>query len=447
MKKLFPFLFVLSIIVSGCIISGSPLEDSVFVFPGNTKTFSIKTFPNNGNIVWTLDGEEVQTGGNTYKYTAADDGIKSHTLVARELNAFGQDTYGWHISNDADTAPSYGNNPHVTSGPGPWFEGWYTRVTDIGGSRSIAVIVASSVLKGEYYTPGQYLPGKVNVLISEGDGAPTLSYTVFPEETMALVDGEPVTENPGLSSPANFEWIAVGLGTITQDIIDITIPGVVDVYIQTENRLPFNTYCPDVGPYGILDYFSLPLYWWVHSLGSDAQYEYTILEDGGSDTVNGIGYAHQEKNWGAGFPIGWVWTQGIAPDNESQFVMSTAEVDFDFFILDSWIASFRSPLVSWDFSFINTNTVIQTQHNGCEGTFYFEITDPTRKLTFDASTPPSSFGSVSTPSEEGGFNPETGAESFSATVEVSAYKNDVLIDQRLFYNAVIEFGTGYYMCQ
>ena len=442
-KKIFSILFVFSVILSGCIISGLPLKETVFVFPGNTKTFSLKTFPNNSNIVWTLDGVDVQSGGQSFKYTAVDDGITSHTLVARELNSFGQDEYVWEISNDADAATSYANNPHIPSGSGPWFEGWYTRVTDIGGSRSIAIIVATGLPKDEVYIPGKYLPGKVNVLISEGDGAQTLSYTVFPEETMALVDGEPVTQNPTFSSPANFEWIAVGLGSITQDTIDFTLPGIVDVHVKTENRRPFNTYNPDIGPYGALDLFPLPLYWWVHSLGSDAEYEYTL---NGAETVRGFGYAHQEKNWGAGFPIGWIWTQGIAPDNESQFVMSTAEVDFELFVLDSWIASFRSPLVSWNFSFTNTNTVIQTQHNGCEGTFYFEITDPTRKLTFDAFTSPASFGFVSTPSEDGRFNPETGVESFSATVEVSAYKNDVLIDQRVFYNSALEFGTGY-MCQ
>jgi len=444
MNKLLSLLFVFSAILSGCIISGTPIGDPVFVFPGNTKTFSVKTFLSNSNFVWILDEEEVQSGGDTFEYTAQDNGIKSHTLVVMELNSLVKDTHEWNISNDADAAPSSANNPHVPSGPGPWFEGWYTRVSDVGGSRSIAIIGASSLPKDEYYTPGQYLPGYINVLISEGNGAPTKSFTVYPEHTMTLVDGEPVTKNPALFSPANFEWIAEGFGTITQDSVDIIIPGVLDIHIQTENRLPYNTSRTEIGPYGELDLLPLPLSWWIHSLGSDAQYRYTILGDS-SPEISGVGYAHLEKNWGAGFPIGWVWAQGIAQGNKAQFVVSTAEIDFGFFILNAWIAGYRSPTISWDFRVSMADVNYYTERDACAGTFLFEIADSNRKLIFDAYASPDTFGDVSTPSENG-FAPETGGESFSATVAVSAYVNELLTDHQIFYNAALEFGTGY-MCQ
>lgn len=212
--------------------------------------------------------------------------------------------------------------------------------------------------------------------------------------------------------------------------------------IQTANRLPGDKYTPDNGPYKWLDLVPLPLRWWIHSLGSDAEYEYTILAKGPSQRVSGVGYAHQEKNWGAGFPIGLVWTQGIAADNEAQFVMSTAEVDMGLFILNAWIGGFRSPVVSWDFGFFMPDTVMVTEHDACVGTFFFEMSDPVRRLTFDAFAPPDTFGDVSTPSEEG-FAPETGIESFSATLEVSAYVGELMIDRQLFSNAAVEFGTGY----
>ena len=433
---------VISLVVSGCIISGIPTEDPVFVFPGATKTFTAIAGGSVGDLVWYLDDVEVQSGGNTFAYTAQDDGTTDHTLAVKLRCALGNDTYAWNINTDADEAPSSPNNPHIPSGPGPWFEGWYTRVSDIGGNRSIAVIGASSLPQGQSFTPGQYLPGYINVLVSEGNGAPTLSFTVFPEQTMSLVDGEPVAGNPVPLSPADFEWIAVGYGTITQDSVDISIPGMIDVHIQTEDRLPWDIDSPDIGPYKQLDSIPLPLRWWIHSLGSDADYQYTLYEGGGSESASGIGYAHQEKNWGAGFPIGWVWTQGISPDNQAQFVMSTAEVDMGFFILEAWIGGYRSPTVSWDFGFFMPDTVMYTEHDACEGTFFFEMTDPDRRLTFDAFAPPDTFGYVSTPSP-GGFMPETGVESFSATVDVSAYEGGLLIDQQKFHNAALEFGTGY----
>ncbi len=436
------WILILAILSGGCIVSGTPEEDPVFVLAGASKTFTVIALAAPGDLVWLLDGEPVQTGGSTFEYTEADDCVASHTLAVTLPNALGNDTHTWNITTDAEVVAGSPNNPHIPPGPGPWFEGWYFRVSDVAGSRSVAVIVASSLPSGATYTPGEFLPGYINVLISEGDGAPTRSFTVFPERTMALVDGGPVASNPVPFSPSNFQWIAEGFGTITQDSVDIAIPGVLDLHFQTENRLPFNIATPEVGPYGDIEVLPLPLRWWVHSLGSDAAYQYTVEGAEGAETKSGVGYAHLEKNWGAGFPIGWVWTQGIDRDNEAQFSMSTAEVDFGLFIVNAWIAAYRSPVVSWNYAFFMPDTLFFTERDPCVGTFFFEITDPLRRLTFDAFAPPDTFGSVSTPSPDG-FQPETGEESFSATVEVSAYEGGVMIDQRIFENAALEFGTGY----
>ena len=433
-----------SLLSSGCIVTGSPGEDPVYVFPGASKIFTAYTFADHGDLVWTLDDVQVQAGGNTFEYTAPDNSTTFQTLKAHLTNALGNDTYVWNITTNAEVVAGSPNNPHVPSGPGPWFEGWYTRVSDVGGSRSIAIIVASALPQGQYYTPGQYYPGKINVLISEGDGAPTYSYTIYPEQTMALVDGEPVSTNPVPYSIADFEWLAEGFGTVTEDSVVVSIPGVVDVNVQTENRLPFNIFDPEIGPYAGLDALPLPLRWWIHSLGSDATYQYTVHSGDNAGTYSGTGYTHLEKNWGAAFPLGWIWTQGIATDNEAQFVMSTAEVDFDLFILDTYIGAFRSPNVNWDYIFSMPELTFIREHDGCAGTFRFEIMDPTldRHLIFDASTPPESFGYVSTPSPTG-FEPETGVESFSATVDVWAYQGGTLLDHQIFYNAALEFGTGW----
>ena len=444
MKASTPILLtaVLSLVLSGCILSGGPPEDPVFIYPGTTKTFRVLAVASPSDLVWYVDDVEVQQGGKAYDYTAPATGPSAHTLAVRLPISIAGDAYVWNINTDPDTAPSHPNNPHIPGGPGPWFEGWYTRVSDVAGSRSIAVIGASSLPEGQYFTPGQYLPGYINVLVSEGDGAPTKSFTVFPEQTLSRVDGEPVSQNPLPLAPADFEWTAEGFGTITQDTVDISIPGVLDVLIQTENRLPYHIENPDLGPYALLDLLPLPLRWWIHSLGSDAQYQYTIHGADGPATVSGVGYAHQEKNWEAAFPVGWVWAQGIAEGNEAQFVMSTAEVDFGFYILTAWIAGYRSPLVSWDFNYSLRDVGFYTERDGCAGTFLFEITSGNQKLTFDASAPPDTFGPVSTPSPSG-FEPETGAESFSATMAVSAYEDGALIDQRMFHNSALEFGTGF----
>ncbi len=443
--KNIPFLVVTFISLTffvGCITSVSPLEDSVFVYQGATQIFSVTATADENEFVWLLNDEVVQLGGTAYEYTAQKGIATQHTLMVFIKTALGEQSHNWNIINDPDLAPGSSNNPHTPTGPGPWFEGWYTRVTDIGGSRSIAIIGASSLPKGEYFTPGQYLPGYINILISEGDGKPTLSYSVYPENTMSLIDGIPVSANPKPYSISEFEWIAEGFGIITQDSININIPDVVEVHIQTRNRLPFNVFTPETGPYGTIDLLPLPLRWWIQSLGSDAQYEYTIHDGGTFETVNGVGYAHLEKNWGTAFPIGWIWAQGIAEDNQAQFVMSTAEVDFGFFSINSWIAAFRSPILQWDFMFNMPEVQVYMEQDACEGYFLFEITDPTRQLIIDASAPPNTFGAVSIPSPEG-FTPDSGLESFSATVHVHAYENGLLLEHQIFSNAALEFGTAF----
>lgn len=352
-------------------------------------------------------------------------------------------------------APASENDPHLPESPGPWFEGWYTRAIDSAGSRSIAVIAASHLPKGETYTPGMYLPGYLNVLISEGDGAPTLSFTAFPEQTMTLIDGQPVSKDPNPRLPSDFEWITTGpqaFGTVTEESVEVSIPDVIDVSIQTTNRIPWATRRPLAGPEGILFFLPLPLHWYIQSLGSDAEYEYTLYEEGGSETVSGVGYAHLEKNWQKEFPMGWVWAQGIAEDNEAQFVASIAKVDLgNDTIIDPWIVGYRTPHFSWNFKFFVPGSVVTTEMDACAGTFHLKARNFFRTLTFDAFAPPDSFGDVSIPTEDG-FVPQKGGESFSATVEVSASWHLPLgglsdiefpIEQRVFHNAALEFGNAF----
>jgi hypothetical protein len=351
--------------------------------------------------------------------------------------------------------PASENDPHLPDSPGPWFEGWYTRVTDVGGTRSLAVITASHLPKGVTYTPGMDLPGYVNVLISEGDGASTLSFTAFPEQTMTLVNGQPVSKNPVAGAPTYFEWITTGpqaFGTVTEDSVDISIPDVVDVRIQTTNRIPWDVSDPLAGPEAFLTSVPLPLHWYIQSLGSDAEYEYTLYGEGVPETFSGTGYAHLEKNWQKEFPIGWVWMQGIGEGNESQFVASVAKVDLgNDNIIDPWIVGYRSPGLTWNFQFFIPGSVATTVMDPCAGTFYMKLRDPFRTLIFDASAPPDSFGDVSIPTEDG-FVPQKGGESFSATVEVSASWHIPLgdlaevefpIEQRVFYNTALEYGNEF----
>jgi len=353
----------------------------------------------------------------------------------------------------AQTAPlDSPHNPHVPPGRGPWFEGWYVRVTDVGGDRSLAIICATHLPAGQAYDPNAELPGYLNVLTSEGNGAPTVSYVAFPQRTYRTVKGAPVSEGSDRSAPADFEWRAEGYGTVTEDSVDVRIPGVVDVKIGTRNRLPWNPRIPELGPEGYLVYAPLPLHWHVHSLGSDADYEYTVHSGATPRTVAGSGYAHLEKNWQQEFPEAWVWAQGVAPDNEAQFVFSTANVTLSAgSSFSPWIVGYRSPRLSWDLRFWNPDSTVRTTIDAGTGLFVMIAQDRFRKLRLIAYAPPGTYGSEAIPTVDG-FVADRGDVSFSAYALVSAYvrvprKNGAEltwpIEHRVFRNAALEFGNDY----
>lgn len=452
---------LLTAMLSGCIISKTPATEELSMALGDQMTFCVQVLPSQATYTWTLDGTTLSNTGSSYVYTAQ---AGDHTITVKAKHSLGTDTFTWGVTATAESAIAESaalstspycagsgsfNDPHVPSGKGPWFEGWYTRVTDNGGSRSIAVIVASNLPSGETYVPGKYLPGYINVLVSEGDGAPTFSYTVFPEKTMALVNGQPVSENPHVlcGKESNFEWIAEGYGSITQDTINISIPEV-DVYIHTSNRLPWDVNHPSASIEGWMSYFPFPTHWWVNSLGSDAEYVYTLHENAESKTFEGTGYAEQEKNWSEIFPKGWTWSQGIAEGNTAQYVLTSTQVELAQGIdVHPWLASYRSSDISWDFSFLSFGSHLKTTKDSCAGTCTLVFSDVQRSLEFEISAPPESFGDVAVPTADG-FIPNLGGESFSATVNVTAYEIicpllglKKRVTSQTFKNAVVEFGN------
>jgi hypothetical protein len=341
------------------------------------------------------------------------------------------------------------NDPHVPTGTGPWFEGWYTRITDEGGSRSIAVIVGSHKKGGGAYRPGMMLAGYIGVLISEGNGSPTRSFAVFPQETFMLAGGEPVTQDPDLFSPADFEWNAPGYGSVTEDALDIEIPGVVSVQASIGARLPWEGRFSDVGPEDLIALLPVPLCWHVSSLGSTAEYNYQI---DGEELVKGIGAAHSEKNWGKVFPLAWSWGQGISKQRSAQFVYGGGKVAvLGGLTLEPWMIGYRSPRLAWDFTPAQLGTVFKAQADACSGQFDLEAKSPTRTLRIHAQAPLSSFGDVSIPTAEG-FVPKSAAESFSARIVVRAYQyspvaglfgKERFIEETVFENAALEFGADY----
>jgi tocopherol cyclase len=445
-KLIFTALWLLCpLLVTGCvdaIARRTPATPAVEVNEGRSQSFALNVSPlYRGTIEWWLDGERVQAGGDSYSYQAdTDDVAQQHVLTAFATGDGKKAEVQWRIADDVDLMPAEHNNPHVPATKGPWFEGWYTRVQDPATGRSIAVIVASYLPSGENYQIGKDYTGYINVLVSEGNGAPTLSYTVFPQHTRSLVGGVAVTANPLPLSPAQFRWEADGFGYITQSDIHLSIPDVVDIDIDTHNRLPFDRSDTNRRPEGVLAQLPLPLNWFIHSVGSDAHYRIRLAQSPAQ--VEGNGYAHLEKNWGAQFPLGWIWGQGINRDNSAQFVVSRAEVDFVAFVLDAWVFAFRKDGRQWDYRFDMKDAVLHSSIEPCAATAHLQVVMATQTLDVEFDAPPDTFGAVSVPSPNG-FLENGGVESFSANVKVTVSENGNVVAQESFENAAFELGASY----
>lgn len=329
---------------------------------------------------------------------------------------------------------------------GPWFQGWYTRITDANGA-SIAVIGATQYLPGTPMPDGFYLPGYLAVIIS--DHGLTKVYETFPAETTFWSNRASVLEDPESPYWEEFFWDSGGNGVITNEYIDVSIPGGIDVEASLGPRLPYNSTIPWLGPEGLVEFLPfVPLHWFVNSLGSDATYTYTLLDEGG-DTVSGSGFAHQESNWGVIFPPAWVWAEGINSDNSRQFSLSGGELMLGDTSLTTWLVAYHSPRIKWQFRPTLPGTEYITSIDSCAGSFSMIAKDSFRTLVITAHAPQESFFDVSVPTEDG-FVPGA-EESFSAKVNVRGYVKlpwlgDILIDRYQFSGAALEFGAGY-MCE
>jgi len=438
-----------SLLLTGCvdaIARRTPAVSAVEVDEGQSQSFALNISPlYKGAVEWRLDGVLVQTNGDSYSYQADTDGaVQQHVLTATATGDGKNAEVQWRIADNVDVMPAEHNNPHVPITKGPWFEGWYTRVQDPATGRSIAVIVASYLPSGEKYQIGKDYTGYINVLVSEGNGAPTLSYTVFPQRTRSLVGGVAVATNPPPLSPAQFRWEADGFGYITESDIHLSIPDVVDIDIDTHNRLPFDRSDTNRRPEGALAQLPIPLNWFIHSVGSDAHYRIRLAQN--PNEVEGTGYAHLEKNWGAQFPLGWIWGQGINHDNSAQFVVSRAEVDFVAFVLDAWVFAFRKDGRQWDYRFDMKGAVLHSSIEPCAATAHLQVVMATQTLDMEFEAPPDTFGAVSVPTP-GGFKENGGVESFSANVKVTVSENGNVVAQELFENAAFELGASYQCSQ
>jgi len=120
-------------------------------------------------------------------------------------------------------------------------------------------------VQNEAFSAGACLPGYIQILVSEHQGAPVLAFEAFPECTYALVDGQPVQGSSGFLNQPDFEWVGEGYGTITGDSVDLEIPGSARVGARFKENLSWKEVFGEAAPEGLLSVLPLPMHWYVHS--------------------------------------------------------------------------------------------------------------------------------------------------------------------------------------
>lgn len=338
-----------------------------------------------------------------------------------------------------------------TDTEGPWFQGWYTRITGKDGT-SIAVIGATQYLSTYPVSADMYLPGYLAVIVK--DENQTKIYETFPEKTGFLNNRSLVLDDPSSPSWEEFSWYTVENGIITNIItntfIELLIPDKIELYATLGPRISYNSNIQWLGPEGLIEFLPIvPLHWFVYSLGSEATYDYVMLDEVNT-MVSNSGYAHQESNWGTIFPPAWVWSEGVNSTNSRQFALSGGELTVDETSLTTWLVAYHSPLIQWQFRPTLPNTEYITNIDACSGSFSITAKDSIRKLVISATAPQESFIDVSVPTKDG-FVSDTAVESFSTEVTVKGYIKlpwigYVLVDRYQFTNAALEFGADY-MCK
>lgn len=341
---------------------------------------------------------------------------------------------------------------HPLPNKGPWFEGWYIRITDSQSDSSYALIVASQTHKQELIKNKKSLPGYLAVLKQE-QNTKTESFESFPQETTILNNGLPFDFTQG-GQNENFQWQATNQGWLTSEGFHLLIPGKIELKGKIKNRKAWDPYSSEWGPEGYGTFLKfIPLHWFVYSLGSEIEYTVKLFNSDGTFTEKtSIGVAHIEKNWGKVFPEAWMWVQGYDAKTESSLALAGGILRLAQIPIKTYLVGFRSLKVEayfqlgqmFDFEF-------QDVIDPCRGEFKIRMTNGEHIMILKAKADPKSFASVSIPTKNG-YETRGGIESFTTDIDVEIHNNNwvkdfvsvsSLIEKVKFKKAALEFGAAF----
>ena len=352
-------------------------------------------------------------------------------------------------------------NPHKLPEKGPWFEGWYMRITPVSGTeRSLGAIVGSYLPENSDRIAAEEagLAGYAALLDGGPIGSRLHSYEAFPTDVRHYLNrSEIVDRDPLPSNRASYRWKSMSVGEFTAENLEIRLKDDIWIKARWGDAVPWGV--RGFGPEGIVSLFrTFPLHWFVYSLGSPVEFEAQLpdpLNASQLTKVAGRGFAHLEKNWGVSFPESYVWMQAQQVESGKTIALAGGR-PFNIAGLkpEAWLIGYRSKLYNHNFGPQNVGTVFSSVVDACEGKFTLESSFLDRKLVVEAQARRDSFGGISIP-KKSGFEPKGSEQSFQTQIFSRLYEvapfgigrgNDRLLEQTIFKTGALEFG-GTFKCK
>ncbi|MEY4063948.1 MAG: hypothetical protein RIR26_156 [Pseudomonadota bacterium] len=359
---------------------------------------------------------------------------------------------------EVSSSPDSLIDPHVLPEKGPWFEGWYVRITPASGTdRSFGAIVGSYLppQKSRYDAESVGLPGYVSILDSGFSGSSLRAYEEFPSTTrMFSQRSNPVERDPLPRTPASFRWTADGLGELTEESVNLRTKDGIELKAKWAGGEPWNKSL--LGPEGFISLFrAFPLHWFVYSLSSFTTFEVRVPNPSNPSqwqNINGTGFVHFEKNWGVSFPQSYVWMQASDPQTDKRIALAGGR-PFNVAGIqpEAWLIGYRSERFQQDFAPQNVGTTFKSDVNACKGQFSLVATSLNRKIVLEATADRTSFGGIAIP-KNSGFEKNGSEQSFQTDVVVRLFEvnslfgitgGERLLEEASFRSGALEFGGSY----
>lgn len=311
---------------------------------------------------------------------------------------------------------------------GPWFEGWYARITDHREQRSVAFILTS-------FRRGTEIAGYESLILHDPKIGKPMVWERFPDRTHI----GPFYQNPESGNELRKESVRLQYSAEGSNGSRL-LP--VEMIAAWGNPKPWSRELSSWGPAGWVTFLRwFPLQWFVYSLGSEVRYKITLEQADGTPLVlAGSGSLHMEKNWGRNFPKAYMWLQATSADHSSHLAIAGGKMEFGPLFLETYLVGYRSPRYQVDFRLGQAlNTEFASRRSPCEGKYELMAQNNLYHLRVDSHAEPSSFFGLSTP-DKNSYVPNHAMQSFASRTRARLFQRGRLLETLYFENSALEFG-------